>query len=350
MSADKAKGFLDFIVAHPDDDVHRLVFADWYEEQGDAARAEFIRVQVEIARLPEWDVRQVTLRLRQRALLKQHGTQWKAELPTIKGVKWGEFRRGLVGAATFDSYSVLRKQAGACWAAAPIEAISIRWPRPRERVETLPPIPGLRELSINAMLVDPLEVDRLAATPLLSTLRVLEMSNCSVGTDSFRRLLASPQLGNLTALRVPANAIGNGGISALFDAASLTGLTELDLSESDGGGGGGGGGYGRYGEDPIVESLGMRALAGWPGLAQLRSLKLSGNQAGRDGLRALLRSPHARGLKELAFRANHLDGPAVQEFCDAHPDLELEVLDLGANLLRELGAAYLARSSCLRDL
>src|SRR5262245_41658733 len=36
------------IRAAPDDDAPRLIFADWLEEHGDADRAEFIRVQVEL--------------------------------------------------------------------------------------------------------------------------------------------------------------------------------------------------------------------------------------------------------------------------------------------------------------
>jgi len=41
------------ILAEPDEDVHRLAYADWLDEQGDPARAEFIRVGCELARTPE---------------------------------------------------------------------------------------------------------------------------------------------------------------------------------------------------------------------------------------------------------------------------------------------------------
>jgi uncharacterized protein (TIGR02996 family) len=37
------KAFLRDISANPEDDAPRLIFADWLEEQGDAARAEFSR-------------------------------------------------------------------------------------------------------------------------------------------------------------------------------------------------------------------------------------------------------------------------------------------------------------------
>ena len=61
MSSNPARAFLEAILAQPDDDTPRLVYADWLEEQGDSARAEFIRVQIERARLPDWDARQVRL-------------------------------------------------------------------------------------------------------------------------------------------------------------------------------------------------------------------------------------------------------------------------------------------------
>ena len=50
MSGGLAKGFLDDIVANIDDDTPRLVYADWLMENGQDDRAEFIRVQVELAR------------------------------------------------------------------------------------------------------------------------------------------------------------------------------------------------------------------------------------------------------------------------------------------------------------
>ena len=46
---------LEAIRASPDDDAPRLVYADWLEEHGDQPRAEFIRVQCALARLPQDD-------------------------------------------------------------------------------------------------------------------------------------------------------------------------------------------------------------------------------------------------------------------------------------------------------
>lgn len=44
--------FLAAITETPDDDTPRLVYADWLEEHGQSDRAEFIRVQCELAKMP----------------------------------------------------------------------------------------------------------------------------------------------------------------------------------------------------------------------------------------------------------------------------------------------------------
>src|SRR5258708_34922191 len=89
MSGELAKGFLDDIVANIDDDTPRLVYADWLTENGQDERAEFIRVQVERARLPAWDAAQVRLRLREQELLARHGEMWLAGGPAVEGGKRG---------------------------------------------------------------------------------------------------------------------------------------------------------------------------------------------------------------------------------------------------------------------
>jgi uncharacterized protein (TIGR02996 family) len=43
------------ICENPDDDAPRLIYADWLDEHGDPLQAEFIRVQVELARVHEGD-------------------------------------------------------------------------------------------------------------------------------------------------------------------------------------------------------------------------------------------------------------------------------------------------------
>lgn len=46
------RAFLREIIANPQSDADRLIFADWLDENGQPERAEFIRVQVELAKAP----------------------------------------------------------------------------------------------------------------------------------------------------------------------------------------------------------------------------------------------------------------------------------------------------------
>src|SRR6478672_7525843 len=77
------EAFWQSIQEAPEDDAPRLIYADWLEEQGGAAqtaRAEFIRVQCELARLPEDSDRRAALEKREGALWKKHGKEWRAPL------------------------------------------------------------------------------------------------------------------------------------------------------------------------------------------------------------------------------------------------------------------------------
>src|SRR3954464_14522957 len=78
---DARAGFWEAICAEPDEDAHRLVYADWLEDNGEAERADFIRAQCELARLPFGDERRTDLQIRERAALEVHRDEWRKELP-----------------------------------------------------------------------------------------------------------------------------------------------------------------------------------------------------------------------------------------------------------------------------
>jgi len=93
MSDEKA--LLAAIWKHPHEDTARLVFADWLQENGHPERAEFIRVQCELARLDEWDEgRRPALEKREKKLLKQFEKDWRKNLPAE--LREAPFRRGFV--------------------------------------------------------------------------------------------------------------------------------------------------------------------------------------------------------------------------------------------------------------
>lgn len=84
MPTDEQRALWAGIRANPDDDTPRLVYADWLQEHGDEPRAEFIRAQCALSRLP-YDRRRCrkqrkTLEAQERELLKAHKDRWTDEL------------------------------------------------------------------------------------------------------------------------------------------------------------------------------------------------------------------------------------------------------------------------------
>src|SRR4051812_36025319 len=90
---------IEAIREHPEDDTPRLILADWFEENGQSARGEFIRVQCELARAEPADPRRRELRLRQLHLLAEHERDWLGDWADLL-VRW-EFRRGFLHDAVF---------------------------------------------------------------------------------------------------------------------------------------------------------------------------------------------------------------------------------------------------------
>jgi len=333
------RDFLDYMVANIEDDTPRLIYADWLEENGHELRAEFVRIQLRRAALPAWDALQVPLRLREQELMTLHGEEWLAEMPTVEGARWEGFRRGIVAEVSFASFEAMRMSAHACRAVAPVEAVTVRWPRRREGQQDVEPIAELRELTLTGN-PDYEAFEWVADSPQLSTLRVL--TALGLWGRSLEQLVASSFLANLKSLRLPSNNLGNPGIFALTHSATLSALEELDFSSQSR--------HERYIDDPVIRAAGMEALMRWPGLATVRSLKLHGNDLSRDGLRALLRSTHTGALKELSLRDSRLDAQSIAELATAQPLLRLETLDLGENILKNVGAEYVALAPCLSEL
>src|SRR5689334_24640555 len=69
-------GLLRAVCESPDDDLPRLAYADWCDENGRPERAEFIRAQIEQARLSEDDPRHEELGRRADELFAAHKEDW----------------------------------------------------------------------------------------------------------------------------------------------------------------------------------------------------------------------------------------------------------------------------------
>jgi uncharacterized protein (TIGR02996 family) len=126
-----ADAFRRAIAAAPDDDTPRLVFADYLDEHGEPDRAEFVRVQCELAGSSGiTEVRCDALRRRERELLKAHAKDWLGDLGDwppfygeMKGYGWqgnnvaifAEFRRGFVAAVSAPLAVLFGGGPCGCW-------------------------------------------------------------------------------------------------------------------------------------------------------------------------------------------------------------------------------------------
>src|SRR6516165_7948006 len=95
---------LQALIEHPDDDIRRLVLADWLEEHGEPERAEFIRTQIELAKLPKTDKRRQVLEERETELLARNEQEWVKPLRD-RVISW-TFHRGFVAevSVTVEAY------------------------------------------------------------------------------------------------------------------------------------------------------------------------------------------------------------------------------------------------------
>ncbi|HKB37195.1 MAG TPA: TIGR02996 domain-containing protein, partial [Gemmataceae bacterium] len=197
--------FLRAVVEEPDDDAHRLVYADWLEERGDV-RAEFIRLQYELERLDADDLGRRPLEMRQEELRLAHEAEWAKGVRGL-ATEWG-FRRGFVERVTLY-YPIFLKRADELFRAAPI----------RELV--FPDFWGPGE-----------DWKSLAGSPYLRRVRALEFP-VGVPANGLEALAASPQLAGLRSLalsRFPAGQLA--GARSLAETPLLAGLTALTITDS----------------------------------------------------------------------------------------------------------------------
>ena len=312
--------FLRAIAETPDDDLTRLAYADWLEENGDddqLARAELIRVQCELERLPEWDRRRAPLMKRARAILRGHGRAWLAPLMKRGMPKKWTFRRGFVEHVTMSASAFAMKNEKLV-ATAPMlrSATFVDASNEIDGLLGTPLLARLTEIDLNRMCscgTCPIDEEQreLFASPLIAGLRVLNLEENRIDDETAQALAASPHVANLRRLSLAENRIGEAGMRAIATSPHLAGLTHLDLSGN------------------ALRTRGFRALCEgrWPALETLR---LDYCSISRDGVRLLAASPLLARVKMLGLGGNNLTDPSAMALAKS-PHLDgVELLDLGS--------------------
>jgi uncharacterized protein (TIGR02996 family) len=346
------------ILEDREDDLPRLAFADWLEENGDEARARFIRLQIEQAKCDEDDPRHWRLEAEIRPLWKANEKAWRAEVPAWCRERM-VFRRGFastagsmiggtIAAMLRSGRPLLRKQ--------PIESLMLVEGKAEDVATVLswPEAANLRELSLWKCEIDARVVASLGALRSLSILQVpfeLGLVRLLVGQPSLAGLhslrwekrirgaqhepcvleleaLVGGPWRQLHSLRLGSMQLGPPEAALLAAAAALRGLRELDLQLSP------------------LEDAGVEALVRteWP---SLQSLGLSYCRFGDGGMAALLAWPRLPELRNLQVRNT---APAARLLASTPATRRLVHLDVSSNGLGDEGFRAFAESTTLPEL
>jgi uncharacterized protein (TIGR02996 family) len=296
------EGFLQRICEQPGEDAHRLVYADFLDEHGDPDRAEFIRLQVRLARgVPAKEM--PALRRREHELLVAHELEWTQPLHGI--VQRARFVRGLVERVTLLAEGFVARG---------------------EELFRLAPIR-------HVILTDPeKQLRKVAGCPWLAGVETLEFR--TLAGARIQDLLRSPHLGRLTALILRYGNVEDDGIEALAKCRALAGVTTLDL----------------YGG--VFEAAGMAALSRSGPLSSLTTLILNDNSYLHEDPGPILAGPHLRlsRLATLGLGFTQTGDAGAQALANEPRLASLRTLDLKYCQLSTTGAQALADSPHLQGL
>ncbi len=178
--------FLRAIIERPDDDAPRLIYADYLDERDDPTRAEFIRLQCELAPLPEEAPRRVALEARERDLLTLYHKPWAGPLVGLAHDWW--FRRGFVEGITIGGNGFVT-YAGFLFQLAPLREIKLTRCYVRQ-LALVPQLSRLTRLVLRGVNFGDGEAALVVASPHLSQGITVELTGNRL-TERGKQLLQS---------------------------------------------------------------------------------------------------------------------------------------------------------------
>ena len=357
------------ILAQPDDDTLRLIFADWLDENGRPERAAFIRAQVSAAQAEPFSPDALRHAKAADRVLKPQMDEW-AKTVRQRVLAW-RFARGFVEHVAVD-VATFPRDAATLFAAEPIRSVQVARFAYAGEVSLLPffeapQLERVTRLDLSDLRLSPAELDPLTACPHLANLTDLSLCRTPVHPDWLTTLLVGPALPALAGLdladvshlgprladvlpradhrhlrRLDVSGIpfDSGEIQKVLGSRCLREVEELRLGWMTGTGRAGAlthldlgwviewdrlrvldlNGQG-VGDDGVIEVVKQMARQREP--SPLRWLGLANNRVGADGVRALVLSDEAKlNLYYLDVRGNGLtlsQRAALQSrFKDAH--------------------------------
>jgi len=350
------RGLLEAVIAAPDDDAPRMVYADWLQGRGDP-RGEFIQLQCRLAAAPDDDQRRA-LRIAENKLLAAHEAGWTkpllAALPPAANpdhyafeLSRGFFERARVPLAAVPNVPELLALAPTIRRLEIVPGLGIvdRLPQPRlDGVLAAPWVERLLELEVGLGGGANELAHELAGMKTLANLRRLRVHGSVWGEmaswfdvpparlvlddEGALALARSPYLANLELLDLARNRLTGAGLAAI--AGGRWRLKELALADN----------VIELGQVPIAQVFGAPALAG------LEVLDLAGVTATPKDVKLFVGGPHLANLRELDLERSHLGKEGAAALCDAFALPSLRRLRLERNSLCDAGA--LAIAGCAR--
>lgn len=197
------------IRAEPDDDTARLVYADWLQENGQTARADFIRFQIEATRAEPFGLAARRAERSANALLDLHRTEWVQHLRG-RFAEWPRFERGFVAHLSVEPVNFVPR-ADALLGAEPVQSLklfrfaSTGGPVSLQPLFDLPRLRQIRRLELSTHLLEPNEFGDLSSCPYLAGLRELSLRVNPVPPPWLREVLRKrfPELTGLDVADIP---------------------------------------------------------------------------------------------------------------------------------------------------
>lgn len=301
MTTDQKDHLLSEILDNPDDDLPRLIYADYLEDCGDP-RGAFIRAQCQLAQLDFLNPKYYDWYKQSSILQREHGPGWAEQIN--QDLKKSKFHRGFIEEVTILA-SALVKTKGEILSQTPIN-----WMR-------LNRVKG--------------KGDAIANLKLISNLRGLDIGGIKVPTVDMVAILNSENLTNLTGLKTLAynSEFGAEECRALCDSKAAQTLEHVEM---------------------VAEQSNLEELHQGTGFPALKRLKLNQPHESNDSQGALsaLSNFHAPELEELslAMRLNTSDFAGL----DAKHWAQLKSLDLKDSALEEGFIANLVDAGTLNSL
>lgn len=296
---------LDEVLSAPDDDVPRLIYADWLEERGDP-RGEFIRVQCELAQTDPLHENYYDLSERNKALLDAHRDQWVAELK--QDVRKAEFRRGFIDTITIRARELV-KEAEELFRTTPVHWLRLNYVSGTgEQLGALPALRHVRSLDLSNLKIPHAELRALLSSPHLTQLQELDLSYRDALGPEIGRILNEPRIAEmLQSLDIIGQDDANGFVTSFVTGDGFPRLKHLACGVD-------------YGQ-PSFQSL--------EGLfvPRLTSLKLRGRLTVNDAV-TLCRLPVAE-LRQLNLNGAGIPATGLRALADSGAFDQIEELHLG---------------------